>query len=66
MKANYASVNDIDLYLAGLAETPVTNGLVGPTMSCLIAETFSTLKTSDRYYFELNGQRNSFTSGSLF
>ena len=63
LKNNYASVDDIDLYMAGLVELPTDGGLVGPTVSCLIAEHFATLKKSDRYFFELSSQRSSFSSG---
>jgi len=65
LKAYYASVDDIDLYVAGLAEQPSPNSLVGPIFSCLIAENFAALKKSDRYFFEIGGQRNSFTAAQL-
>ena len=61
----YASVNDIDLYIGGLAETPVPGGLVGPTFTCLLADNFAALKYNDRYFFEIGGQRNSFSSSTF-
>jgi hypothetical protein len=34
----YANPTDIDIYLGGLAETPVEDGVVGDTFSCYIGK----------------------------
>ena len=38
MQEVYDNVEDIDLYVGGIAETSVRGGVVGPTFACLIAD----------------------------
>ena len=44
----YKHVDDIDLYIAGLMETPVSGSLLGPTFSCIIADQVSHQKFQDK------------------
>ncbi|XP_013793800.2 peroxinectin A-like, partial [Limulus polyphemus] len=57
----YESVEDIDLFSGGVAEYPVTNGVVGPTFAIIIQNQFLKLKYGDKYYFEHWKQPGSFT-----
>ncbi|KAI4493627.1 hypothetical protein M0804_001803 [Polistes exclamans] len=61
----YESVYDIDLYTGALAEIPKTDGIVGPTFTCLIADQFARLQKGDRYWYEVPGQSHSFTGEQL-
>lgn len=61
----YASVDDIDLYIGGLFEIPSKGASVGPIVSCLMAEQFSQLKNSDRFYYERGNLRSSFSAPQL-
>ncbi|XP_017797675.1 PREDICTED: uncharacterized protein LOC108578790 [Habropoda laboriosa] len=64
-KLVYASVEDIDLFSAGLAELSVKGGLVGPTFACIIGQQFNHLRKGDRFWYETSRQESSFTPGQL-
>ena len=40
MQRVYEDIDDIDLFTGGLAERPVTGGVVGPTFACIIGIQF--------------------------
>ena len=48
----YGSINNADLFVGGLAERRVPNGLVGPTFACIIGLTFAHLRDGDRFWYE--------------
>lgn len=48
----YGNVNNIDLWVGGLAEDHVAGGSVGPTLRALIGEQFHRLRAADRFWYE--------------
>ncbi|EFX86585.1 hypothetical protein DAPPUDRAFT_307784 [Daphnia pulex] len=65
-KKLYSSVDDIDLFIAGVNEAKPRNSYVGPTFQCIIANQFLNLKRGDRYFYDLQGQPGSFSKEQLF
>ncbi|CAK1544357.1 unnamed protein product [Leptosia nina] len=60
----YQSVDDIDLYTGALAENP-RGRLLGPTLTCLIADQFYRLKVGDRFWYETDDPEIRFTLEQL-
>jgi len=65
LKTLFSSPDDIDLYVAGQAETPVGGGLTGPTFNCIKALQFKKLMDGDRFFFTHKDQTGSFTPTQL-
>ncbi|XP_069975779.1 salivary peroxidase/catechol oxidase isoform X2 [Penaeus vannamei] len=61
----YPSIDEIDLFPAGLGEKAVPDGLLGPTFTCIIAHQFARLKRGDRFWFENPNQPRPFTEAQL-
>jgi hypothetical protein len=61
LKDVYGSVDNIDLWVGGLAEDHVSGGSVGPTFRRILTDQFRRLRDGDRYWFE-----NQFSGGQLF
>lgn len=65
IQQGYNHVDDVDLFVGGLAERPVIGGLVGPVFACIIAQQFSNLRKGDRFWYENEGFESSFTPAQL-
>ena len=48
----YGSLDNVDLFVGGLAEKPMPNAEVGPTFACIFINTFLALRNGDRFFFE--------------
>ena len=59
-----SSVDDVDLYSAGVVEEHVSGGMVGPTFACIIAKQFRNLRVGDRFWYERPDQYIGFTPGT--
>jgi len=59
----FQDVEDIDLFVGGLAERPLTGALIGPTFGCLLGQQFQILKKGDRFWYENNIPPSAYTKG---
>ena len=57
----YGGLNDVDLFIGGLAEEPIPGGIVGATFSCIFSKTFTAVRDGDRFYYENIGAAGRFT-----
>lgn len=51
LAAAYARVDDVDLWVGGLAEDPLPDAMVGELLTTVIAEQFEALRDADRYWY---------------
>ena len=51
LMSTYSSPSEIDAFTGGLAETPASDGIVGPLFACIIKDQFVRLRDGDRYFF---------------
>ena len=51
LAAAYDSVDDIDLWVGGLAEDPLPGSHVGPLVFAILREQFVALRDGDRYWY---------------
>lgn len=64
MRSVYESVDDIDLFVAGLKEKPLPNAVLGPTFAGIFAAQFLNLKRTDRFFYNNVDQPTSFNSSN--
>jgi peroxidase len=50
------NVNDIDLFVGGISEQSVPDGIAGPTFACIIGHTFRNLRRGDRMGMKMSKQ----------
>lgn len=55
LQNTYDDVNDVDVFVGGVTETPRDDALVGPLFECLLGRQFHDIKFGDRYWYETNG-----------
>jgi hypothetical protein len=48
----YDTVEDIDIWVGGLAEDPVNGGLVGETFFTILKDQFERLRNGDRFWYQ--------------
>lgn len=65
LKHIYRSVDDVDLFVGGILETPVHDSLVGPTFLCIIGDQFARLRKADRFFYDINHQLHSFNQRQI-
>ncbi|XP_050422954.1 lactoperoxidase-like isoform X2 [Adelges cooleyi] len=65
IKQLYKSVNDVDAYTGMISEKPLPNGLLGPTLTCLLADQFVRIKRGDRYWYETEEKPQAFDENQL-
>lgn len=53
LSSAYNKVDDIDLWIGGLAEDPIANSHLGELLSFIIKMQFRTLRDGDRFWYEL-------------
>ncbi|XP_063594361.1 peroxidase-like [Penaeus indicus] len=58
----YRHVDDIDLFIGGMAEHPMEGGVVGPAFACILLDQVIRLKEGDRYWYETNDKDTRFTA----
>ena len=65
LASTYRLVEDVDLWVGGLLETPLPGALVGPTFSCILAEQFARTRQGDRFFYSQRDSAAGFSPAQL-
>lgn len=65
LRSIYNSVDEIDLFVAAVAEKPLPGSILGQTFVCLVGDQFARLRRGDRFFYEEGNQPSSFTEEQL-
>ncbi len=52
LQSLYGNVNNIDLWVGGLAEKHVSGGSLGPLFTTIIADQFTRIRSGDRFWYQ--------------
>ena len=52
LAATYGSVDDMDIWVAGLAEDPIDGSMLGELFHTIVVEQFEALRDGDRFWYE--------------
>ncbi|MGV1086560.1 MAG: peroxidase family protein [Mycobacterium sp.] len=55
LQAAYGDVNDVELWIGGLAEDHMAGAMVGQTFDLIIAKQFANLRDGDRFWYQNQG-----------
>ncbi|VVC34718.1 Haem peroxidase,Haem peroxidase, animal type [Cinara cedri] len=65
LKTFYSTVDDVDYYVGILLENKHNGSMVGPTGSCVIADSFYRFRNGDRFFYDVQNQPGSFTTDQI-
>lgn len=65
MKSTYSKPQDVDLYVGILSEIALSDAILGPVGSCIVADQFVRLKRGDRFWYETPDPLLKFTPSQL-
>ncbi|XP_054709269.1 peroxidasin homolog pxn-1-like [Uloborus diversus] len=58
-------IDEVDLFVGGVSEFPVNDGILGPTFTCIVANQFKNLKFGDRFWYENTNHPGAFTNEQI-